>query len=259
MSLRTVNTIQYITPLKEGGSLPAIVGADDDGQYVLKFRGAGQGPKVLIAELIAGEIARSLGLPVPEIVLAQLDGDLARTEPDPEIQSLIRESAGLNLALDFLPGSMTYDPMVLKVESPLASQIVWFDAFISNVDRTPRNVNMLMWHKKLWLIDHGASLYFHYSWPQANPESRFPLIKDHVLLKKASQLGLVDQTFKTKLTETEIRRIVQLVPDDWLLTDTSFASAQAHREAYANYFIGRLKNSKNTFVQEAMNVISGHL
>ncbi len=259
MPLRTVTTTQYITPLKEGGSLPAIIGADDEGQYVLKFRGAGQGPKVLIAELVAGEMARTLGLPVPEIVLAELDGDLARTEPDPEIQSLIRASAGLNLALDYLPGSMTYDPLALKVDEDLASRIVWFDAFISNVDRTPRNVNMLIWHKKLWLIDHGASLYFHYSWPQANPVSRFPLIKDHSLLKKATRLHEVHQDLISKLADAEINRIVELIPEDWLLTDSSFSSPSAHRAAYSQYFIKRLASARETFVQEAMDGITRHL
>lgn len=259
MALRTIITTQYITPLKEGGSLPAIVGADDLGQYVLKFRGAGQGPKVLIAELVAGEIARTLSLPVPEIVLAELDGDLARTEPDPEIQSLIRASAGLNLALDYLPGSMTYDPLALKVDETLASKVVWFDAFISNVDRTPRNVNMLIWHKKLWLIDHGASLYFHYSWATANPQSPFLLIKDHSLLKRATQLEAVHKELISKLPETEIRRIVDLIPDVWLLADESFPDAATHREAYFKYFVERLHSSRETFVQEAMNAITHHL
>ena len=162
MSLRTVVATRYVTPLREGGSLPAIVEADDDGMYVLKFRGAGQGPKALIAELVAGEIARAAGLPAPEIVFVELDPELARAEPDPEIQDLIRSSAGLNLALDYLPGSVTFDPVVESPDADLASSIVWFDAYVTNVDRTPRNTNMLMWHRRLWLIDHGASLYFHH-------------------------------------------------------------------------------------------------
>src|SRR5882672_11005556 len=155
MSMRTVNVTRYVTPLREGGSLPAIVEADDDGMYVLKFRGAGQGPKALIAELVAGEVARALGLPVPEIVFVELDAELARTEPDPEIQDLIRASAGLNLGLDYLPGSVMFDPLAEKPDAALASSIVWFDAYVTNVDRTPRNTNMLMWHRQLWLIDHG--------------------------------------------------------------------------------------------------------
>src|SRR3954468_5904158 len=162
--MRTLAATRYVAPLHEGGSLPAIVEANDEGLYVLKFRGAGQGPKALIAELVAGEIARVAGLPVPEIVFIELDADLARTEPDPEIQELIRASAGLNLALDYLPGSITFDPLFLAPDELLASRIVWFDAFVTNVDRTPRNSNLLVWHKKLWLIDHGASIYFHHDW-----------------------------------------------------------------------------------------------
>ena len=169
--MRTVRATRYVTPLREGGSLPAIVEGDDDGLYVLKFRGAGQGPRALIAELVAGELARAAGLPVPEIVFALLDADLARTEPDAEIQDLIRASAdlvdgsaGLNLALDYLPGSIGFDPLVMQPDADLAARIVWFDAFVTNIDRTARNTNMLVWHGKLWLIDHGAALYFHHDW-----------------------------------------------------------------------------------------------
>src|SRR5260221_11902515 len=161
--LKTVRVTRYVTPLREGGSLPAIVEADDDGMYVLKFRGAGQGPRALVAELVSGEIARALGLPVPEIVFAELDPDLARTEPDPEISALIRASGGLNLALDYLPGSGMFDPIVNKPDADFASRVVWFDAYVTNVDRTVRNPNLLMWHRRLWLIDHGASLYFHHA------------------------------------------------------------------------------------------------
>src|ERR1700716_2104533 len=161
--MRIVGATRYVTPLHEGGSLPAIVEADDDGMYVLKFRGAGQGTKALIAELVSGEIARALGLSVPELVCAELDPDLARTEPDPEIFALIRDSAGLNLALDYLPGSVMFDPVVERPAADLASRIVWFDAFVSNIDRTARNTNMLMWHRRLSLIDHGATLYFHHT------------------------------------------------------------------------------------------------
>src|SRR5688500_18421206 len=161
--LRTFLITQYVTPLREGGSLPAIVEADDDGMYVLKFRAAGQGARALVAELLSGEIARALGLSVPEIVFAELDPDLARTEPDPEIFALIRASGGLNLALDYLPGSVMFDPIVEAAAADLASRIVWFDAYVMHVDRTPRIPNMLMWHRRLWLIDHGASLYFHHT------------------------------------------------------------------------------------------------
>src|SRR5471032_1747332 len=172
--LRTIAARRYVTPLREGGSLPAIIEADDDGLYVLKFRGAGQGPKALIAELLAGEIARLAGLPVPEIVFADLPAELARTEPDSEIQDLIRESAGLNIALDYLPGSVTFDPLVFVPDAQLASAIVWFDAFVCNVDRTARNVNMLIWHRRLWLIDHGAALYFQHGWKQGEMHAKSP-------------------------------------------------------------------------------------
>ena len=197
-SLRTVRITRYVTPLREGGSLPAIVEADDDGMYVLKFRGAGQGPRALIAELVSGEIARALGLPVPELVFAELHPDLARTEPDPEIHALILDSAGLNLALDYLPGSVTYDPVVQAPDAELASRIVWFDAYVMNVDRTVRNTNMLMWHRRLWLIDHGATLYFHHTpgWDNDATRSRdpFPLSKDHVLHRHAGGLAAIDES-----------------------------------------------------------------
>ena len=200
---RTVRVTRYVTPLREGGSLPAIVEADDDGMYVLKFRGAGQGPRALIAELVSGEIARALGLPVPEIVFADLDPDLARTEPDPEIHALILDSAGLNLALDYLPGSVTYDPIVQKPDPELAARIVWFDAYVTNVDRTARNTNMLMWHRRLWLIDHGATLYFHHApeWESdaARPRDPFPLIGNHVLLGHAGRLGGIDEAMARAL------------------------------------------------------------
>lgn len=196
MHLRTVRVTRYVTPLREGGSLPAIVEADDDGMYVLKFRGAGQGVKALIAELVSGEIARALGLPVPEIVFATLDADLARTEPDPEIHALIHDSAGLNLAVDYLPGSVSFGPVVHSLPADLASRIVWFDAYTTNVDRTARNTNVLMWHRTPWLIDHGATLYFHHSpgWLDDADRARspFPLIDTHVLLRAATQLENVE-------------------------------------------------------------------
>jgi hypothetical protein len=251
--MKTVVVDRYITPLREGGSLPAIVEADDLGLYVLKFRGAGQGSKVLIAELLAGEFARVAGLAIPEIVFATLDPELARTEPDPEIQSLIRASGGLNIAMDFLPGAMTFDPVAQVVKSEIASKIVWFDAFITNVDRTVRNANMLMWHKKLWLIDHGAALYFHYSWGDGHPKSdgSFGLIKDHVLLRFAKDLKKADAEMKQAVNPEEIARIVNLIPDEWLDEDKVFATKDLHREAYRRYFVERLQNS-DAFVQEAI-------
>jgi hypothetical protein len=225
MKLRTVAASRYVTPLREGGSLPAIIEADDDGLYVLKFRGAGQGPKALIAELLAGEIGRAAGLPVPEIVFVDLPAELARTEPDPEIQGLISASSGLNIGLDYLPGSVSFDPLVYTPDSQLASAIVWFDAFVCNVDRTVRNVNMLIWHRRLWLIDHGASLYFHHAWSSrdlqaANP---FALIRDHVLLKYAGALEETDGRMATLISDDKLESIVDLIPDSWLMADPGFA------------------------------------
>lgn len=257
MSLRTVAASRYVTPLREGGSLPAIVEADDDGMYVLKFSGAGQGAKALVAELIAGEIARALGLPVPELVFIELDIDLARTEPDPEIQQLIRASAGLNIGLDYLPGAVMFDPIVEQPDAELASAIVWFDAYVANVDRTARNTNLLMWHRQLKLIDHGAALYFHHSWtdPLARAHDRFGLIKDHVLLRLASRLALVDAPLAAKLTPEKIAEIVALVPDAWLASDTTLGSPSAYREVYREYLLRRLE-APRAFVQEAMRARS---
>jgi hypothetical protein len=253
MQLRTVTATRYVTPLREGGSLPAIVEADDQGLYVLKFRGAGQGPRALIAELVAGEIARALGLAVPEIVFVDLDGDLARTEPDPEIQHLIRASAGLNLALDYLPGSVTFDPLVEKPDADLASRIVWFDAYVSNVDRTARNTNMLIWHRRLHLIDHGAALYFHHAWDGYLQRSREPFgrIKDHVLLPFAAKLAEVDAILAERLTPQILTDIVGTVPDGWLDANAPFSDASAQRAAYLDYLTRRLQ-APRAFVEEAV-------
>lgn len=254
MSLRSIAATRYVTPLREGGSLPAIVEADDEGLYVLKFRGAGQGAKALIAELVAGEIARALGLPVPEIVFVDLDADLARTEPDPEIQHLIRASEGLNLALDYLPGSVTFDPVVEAVDADLASAIVWFDAFVSNVDRTARNTNLLVWHRKLWLIDHGAALYFHHDWNGylERASAPFARIKDHVLMPFAAALREADERLAALLDAATIERIVARIPDAWLLGDAPFASADEHRAAYATWLCRRLE-APRAFAQEAIH------
>lgn len=250
--MRTVAVTRYVTPLREGGSVPAIVEADDEGMYVIKFRGAAQGPKALVAELIAGEIGRTLGLPVPEIVLAELERDMARTEPDPEIQDLIRASAGLNVALDYLPGSVMFDPLAHAPDPALASAIVWFDAFVSNVDRTARNTNMLLWHRKLHLIDHGAALYFHHSWEHYLERSRdrFPIIRDHVLLPFASELERAHELLLPRLSEDVIRSIVTLVPDALLSGDTPFATTEDIRAAYVEYLLRRLQ-PPHAFVEEA--------
>jgi hypothetical protein len=260
MNLRTVTATRYVTPLREGGSLPAIVEADDDGLYVLKFRGAGQGPKALIAELVAGELARAAGLLVPEIVFVELDAELARTEPDPEIQDLIRASAGLNLALDYLPGSVMFDPVAEKPDAELASAIVWLDAYVTNVDRTPRNTNMLMWHRRLWLIDHGAALYFHHTWKNYRERSRdlFPLIKDHVLLRLASSLREADSQMTEQITPDVIDRIVKLIPDGWLVGDSSFGQSNQYRDAYVEYLLNRLEAS-HIFLEEAIRARSLYL
>jgi hypothetical protein len=241
--------------LREGGSLPAIVEADDDGLYVLKFRGAGQGPKALIAELVVGEVGRALGLPVPDIVFVELDAALAGTEPDPEIQDLLKASVGLNLALDYLPGSVMFDPLVERLNPELASSVVWFDAYATNVDRTPRNANMLIWHKKLWLIDHGAALYFHHAWTNYRESSRkaFQQIKDHILLPSAASLRDVDTNLAERLTPEVINDIVNLIPDAWLGTDSLFKSAEESRHAYADYLLRRLEPPR-LFMEEAERV-----
>jgi HipA-like kinase len=267
-ALRTVRVTRYVTPLREGGSLPAIVDADDDGLYVLKFRGAGQGARALIAELVSGEIARTLGLPVPEIVFAELDRDLARTEPDREIHQLIFDSGGLNLAIDYLPGSVSYDPAIHRIGDDLASRIVWLDALVSNVDRTARNTNMLMWHREPWLIDHGATLYFHHTpgWDSdvTRARAQFPLIKDHVLLRSANRLEAEDETLARVLTADAIDEILGLVPDEWLADPAGATGASALgkaeasatagqlRSAYGQYLRARLK-APRAFVSEAVD------
>ncbi len=250
--IRTVNVTRYVTPLREGGSMPAIAEADDQFLYVLKFRGAGQGSKALIAELIGGEIARTLGLKIPEIVFANLDTAFGRTEPDEEIQDLLKASVGLNLALHYLSGSITFDPTVTKVDAKLASQIVWLDCLLLNVDRTCRNTNMLLWYKEVWLIDHGASLYFHHSWQNWMEKAAMPFAqaKDHVLLPQAAMLADVDAELKAILTPDVINSIVALVPDEWLVTDSPFETPAQHRQAYADFLISRIHHSA-TFVKAA--------
>jgi hypothetical protein len=254
IELRTVDVTRYVTPLREGGSLPAIAEANDGFLYVLKFRGAGQGVKALIAELIGGEIARLLGLRVPEIVFANLDEAFGRTEPDEEIQDLLRASTGLNLAIHYLSGAITFDRIVTQVEAKLASQIVWLDCLMTNVDRTVRNTNMLMWHKELWLIDHGASLYFHHSWENWEEQARRPFaqVKDHVLLPNASELETVDADFKTILTQDRVQSIVSLIPDEWLTAGTFDETAEERRQVYAGFLNLRIAHSE-IFVTEAQH------
>jgi hypothetical protein len=246
--LRTVIATEYVTPLREGGSLPAIVDGDDDGSYVVKFRGAGQGTRALIAEVVSGEIARALGLPVPEIVFVHLDPRMAKTEPDPEIQDLLRKSEGLNVGIDYLPGSITFDPMVdvpIPQREALASAIVWFDALVSNVDRTAKNTNLLIWHRNLWMIDHGATLIFHHSWDGSLDAGKpFSHIQAHVLLRWATGLEEADARLAAMLTPEIIERIVGLIPDSWLGDEPQFPSVEEHRAAYRDYFTRRLESPR---------------
>lgn len=250
IELRTVQTTRYVTPLREGGSLPAIVEADDGFLYALKFRGAGQGIKALIAELIGGELARALGLKIPEIVFAEVDPAFGRTEPDEEIQDLLKASAGLNLGLHYLSGAITFDPVVTSVDPMLASLIVWLDILITNVDRTVRNTNMLMWQKELWLIDHGASLYFHHSWDNWQEQALRPFaaIKDHVLLPRATELEAAHQQAIKSVTPDHIKAIAALVPDEWL--QLHGGDANTNRQVYIDFLTTRLQHAA-TFVKAA--------
>jgi hypothetical protein len=245
--------MRYITPLREGGSLPAIVEGDDGFHYVLKFRGAGQGAKALNAELIGGELARAAGLKIPEIVFAELDPQYGKSEPDQEIQDLLKASEGLNLGLHFLSGSITYDPAVFPIDPLLASKIVWLDAFLMNVDRTARNTNMLVWHNELWLIDHGASLYFHHTWDNWKEQSEKPFtqIKDHVLIPFANRMEEADEFMRSKINETLIQEIVALIPAMWLNQDED-------PTVYSEFLLNRWRNA-STFVTEINNARQSHL
>jgi len=254
MTLRTVNVTRYITPLREGGSLPALAEADDDFKYVVKFRGSGHGTKMLISELIGGVVAKLLKLRVPELVFVQLDEVFGQTEGDEEIQDLLQGSRGLNLGLHFLSGALTFDPVTTKVDGLLASKIVWMDAFLTNVDRTVKNTNMLMWHKELWLIDHGATLYFHHSWTNHEKQALTPftLIKDHVLLPFADQLEQVDGECKQILTNEVIREVVNLIPDSFANWTEDGDTPETIREVYYQFLTSRLTNS-SIFLNEALH------
>lgn len=252
--IRTVNVTRYITPLREGGSLPAITEADDSFLYVLKFRGAGQGIKALVAELIGGELARLLSMKVPEIVFAQLDEAFGRTEPDEEIQDLLKASLGLNLGLHYLSGAISFDPLINKPDPLLASKIVWLDSLLMNVDRTARNTNMLIWNKELWLIDHGAALYFHHSWNNWEEQSIRPFtqIKDHVLLPLASMLNEADTEFRSILTKEKIGYIVSLIPNEWLDHWMPNDHPESIRQVYMQFLLKRIENAQ-IFVKEAQH------
>jgi hypothetical protein len=258
VTLRTVRATRYVTPLREGGSLPAIVEADDLGLYVLKFRGAGQGPLALVAELVAGEIGRALGLKIPELVLVDVDAALGRNEPDQEIRDLLQRSIGINLALDYLPGSTMFNPAAGdRPDAQVASEAVWFDAFVTNVDRTAKNTNLLYWHKTLYFIDHGAALYFHHDWPdgekalEKTAESPFPAIRQHVLLQWANAIEKAATASCGRLNRTIFEEILAAVPDDWLLPEPGAETPAAKRAGYADYFTRRLAASSN-FVEEAL-------
>jgi hypothetical protein len=245
VQLERIAATRYVTPLREGGSLPALVEADDDGLYVLKFRGAGQGRKALVAEVVAGELARALGLLVPRLALVELDPMLGRAEPDPEIQDLLVASAGLNLGVDFLPSALPYSPAVGPAPAAdLAAAVVWFDALVTNVDRTAQNPNLLLWHDRLWLIDHGAALYFHHSAKRdpTHARSPFPAIREHVLLPFAGSIHAADEQLATRVTEAVLTGIAAVVPDEWLDGDDG--------RSYVEYLLERLE-SPRSFVEEA--------
>jgi hypothetical protein len=255
---RHVTATRYVMPLREGGSLPAIVEADDLGLYVVKFRGAGQGLPVLVAELLAGELGRALGLPVPELVFVDIDPDLARTEPDSEIQALLQASGGCNIALDFLPGALPFNPGTPRgIDPELAARVVWFDAFVMNVDRTPRNPNLLVWHDRLWLIDHGASLYVHHAWndPDRVAASRFPLIRDHVLAPFAGDVVAAGEALAAAIEPALIDDLIAAIPEEWLGRGVSaFPDADVHRTAYRRFLTRRLEGRAG-FTDEAVAAV----
>lgn len=252
LDIRTVNATRYVTPLREGGSLPAIVEADDEFSYVLKFRGAGQGTKALVAELIGGEMARAIGLKVPELVFIQLDDSFGRLEPDEEIQDLLKFSVGLNLGLHYLSGAITYDPLVSNADPLTASKVVLLDSLITNVDRTHKNTNLLNWKRELWLIDHGASLIFHHSWKgwEEKAKKGFPLVKEHVLLPKATELGTAMKEMQLKLDRELIESIVASIPEDWLEESRSGLEPAQKRRIYRDFILLRIANL-SSFVKEA--------
>lgn len=242
IDIRTVNVTQYLQPLREGGSLPAIVKADDGFLYVLKFRGAGQGKKALISEFIGGELARAMGLKVPELVFMNLDDSFSKTEPDEEIQDLLKFSVGLNLGLHFLSSAITYDPLVSKVDAFTASKVVLLDSLISNIDRTAKNTNLLNWNKELWIIDNGACLYFHHNWEtwENHLTRTFPLIKYHVLLSKATSLQKASDEIKEIINSDVIAEIVSKIPEDWLLNEGDFLNPDEMRTAYITFLNAKL-------------------
>lgn len=254
ITIRTLEAVQYLQPLREGGSLPAIIKADDGELYVLKFKGAGQGKKALVAELIGGELARAMGLRMPELVFIELNEAFGRTEPDEEIQDLLKFSVGLNLGMGFMSGAIVYDPLVSEAKSLEASKVVLLDSIISNIDRTVKNTNLLNWNNELWLIDHGASLYFHHNWShwKGHLERTFPLVNQHVLLQKANHLTEAAQEIKTLINETVIQNIVNCIPEDWLIEIENVLSPEEKRAAYVQFLISRLSKI-DELVKEALH------
>lgn len=251
--MKTLNATRYVTPLREGGSLPAVVEASDGRLYVAKFRGAGQGARALVAEWLAGELARSCGFAVPELVRLELDAAFGRNEPDPEIRDLLRASTGANLGLEFLPGAIGFDPIAPPVvDESLASRLVWFDAYVMNVDRTPRNPNLLLAEERLWLIDHGASLYFHHAWANAaaSAASPFAAVRDHVLLPRASRLAEAGEAARAALATAPVADLLGALPDEWLAAPDAPGDPDATRAAYRKWFADRLAASA-TFESEA--------
>lgn len=244
IQIRTVDVIQYIQPLREGGSLPAIVEGSDGFQYVLKFRGAGQGKKALISELIGGELARAIGLKVPELVFMNLDESFSRAEGDEEIQDLLKFSVGLNLGLHFLSGAITYDPLVSEADELSASKVVLLDGIISNIDRTAKNTNLLNWNKELWLIDHGASLYFHHNWVswRSHLTRTFPMIKDHVLLEKANSLEEASNIITAQFQPELIEDIISKIPEEWLIEESDQLTPLEKRSAYLELLNSKVSN-----------------
>ena len=253
-TMRSVRATRYVTAFREGGSLPGLVEADDDGLYVVKFRGAGQGPRALVAEWLAGEIGRAVGLLIPELVAVDLEAEIADSEPHEEIHDLLVASVGRNIGLDFLPGSLTFNPAADVVgDSDWAADVVWFDAFVTNPDRSARNPNMLVWHGRTWLIDHGASLFIHHAWrdPDAHARRTFgERIGDHVLLPFASSIAAADERLAPLITVDFLESLVAAIPDDWLAADRTIGDAAAQRGAYVRYLNLRLE-SPRPFVEEA--------
>src|SRR5215208_2179034 len=243
LALPTLSGIRYVVPLREGGSLPAVVDTEDGGQYVVKFKGAGQGAKALVAEALAAGLALTLGLPVPAAAVVELADGFGNGEPDPEIQDILRGSVGANFGLAYLPGALAFDPAVDgDVDPELAAAIVWFDAFVTNVDRTVRNTNLLLWRDRLWMIDHGASLYFHHRWDgwEGRVQAPFPQIKDHVLLALAGDLAAADARLRPMLSEAAVTAAVATIPEEWLGGEALFAGVAEHRAAYVTYLLERL-------------------